>query len=251
MTVVPPADQAGARLTIVSLLPRLLDTNGDAANARVLAQRARWAGIPADVVPVNTVADLPDTVDLVVIGSGTDADLHATRDELLPLADAVRSWLDRGVPVLAVGTGWELLSEGLDLAGGHTVDGLGLVSGRASARSARATDDIVVDTEDIRLIGFENHARGYTGAARPLGRVQAGTGNGDGTEGTVDGSLIGTHLHGPVLARNPRLADLMLAIACTARGLTPAASAHATAVDGIAEAARSQVAVRLGLSAAR
>ena len=243
MTVAPPAS-----LTIVSLLPRLLDTNGDAANARVLAQRARWGGIEAQVVQVHTVADLPDRADLVVIGSGTDADLVATRDALLPLKDAVSSWLAGGVPVLAVGTGWELLSDGLDLIGGTSVVGLGLVAGRASGLPARATDDIVVGTAEARLIGFENHARGYTGAQQPLGRVQSGTGNGDGAEGAVVGSFIGTHLHGPVLARNPSLADRMLGLACAARGLERAESQHATSVDDIAKAARNQVAVRLGLN---
>ena len=238
-------------LTIVSLLPRLLDTNGDAANARVLAQRARWAGLDARVIAVETIADLPDRVDLVVIGSGTDADLVTTRDALLPLADAVSSWLDGGVPILAVGTGWELLSDGLDLAG-SSIAGLGLVAGRASALPTRATDDIVVSIEvttadAARLIGFENHARGYTGAARPLGRVQAGTGNGDGAEGLVVGAFIGTHLHGPVLARNPVLADRMLDAACAARGLVRSESAHTASVDDIAKAARNQVAVRLGL----
>jgi CobQ-like glutamine amidotransferase family enzyme len=244
MTVAPPA-----HLTIVSLLPRLLDTNGDAANARVLAQRARWAGLTATVVPVHTVADLPATVDLVVIGSGTDADLTGTRDALLPLKDAVRSWLAGGVPMLAVGTGWELLSEGLDRAVGAGVDGLGLVPGRATSLPARATDDIVVDADEARLIGFENHARGFTGARRPLGRALSGTGNGDGHEGIVVGNFIGTHLHGPVLARNPHLADRMLGLACTARGLDRPLSEQAAAVDDIAKAARNQVAVRLGLAA--
>ena len=233
-------------LTIVSLLPRLLDTNGDAANARVLAQRARWAGLDARVIGVDTINDLPGRVDIVVIGSGTDADLVTTRDALLPLADAVSSWLAGGVPILAVGTGWELLSDGLDLAGG-SIAGLGLVAGRATALPARATDDIVVSTDAARLIGFENHARGYTAAAEPLGRVQAGTGNGDGAEGLVEGAFIGTHLHGPVLARNPALADRMLDAACAARGLVRSESAHTASVDDIAKAARNQVAVRLGL----
>ncbi|WEO79158.1 cobyric acid synthase [Cryobacterium sp. SO2] len=243
MTVAPSAE-----LTILSVLPRLLDTNGDAANARVLAQRARWAGIAARVVDVHTTADLPDTVDLVVIGSGTDTDLDAARAALLPLADAFGSWLAGGVPTLAVGTGWELLSAGIDLPGGTRVDGLGLVAGHATLLAARATDDIAVDASDARLIGFENHARGYTGAAHPLGRVLAGTGNGTGDEGLVQGSFIGTHLHGPVLARNPQLADRMLSSACAARGLAQAASAHTVLVDGTAKAARNQVAVRLGLS---
>ena len=243
MTVDHPAD-----LTIVTLLPRLLDTNGDAANARVLAQRARWAGLSARIVPVHSVADLPETVDLVVIGSGTDTGLVAARDALSTLAGALRGWLAGGVPVLAVGTGWELLSGGLDLADGSSVDGLGLLAGRASALPARVTDDLVVDADGLRLLGFENHLRGYAGAAATLGTVSYGTGNGDGTEGAVDGSFIGTHLHGPVLARNPQLADRMLGAAAAARALPLAPSAQTDSVDGMAKAARNQVAVRLSLT---
>ncbi|MET0955301.1 MAG: cobyric acid synthase [Cryobacterium sp.] len=237
-----------AQLTIVSVLPRLLDTNGDAANARVLAQRARWGGLDATVVTVDTIADLPESADLVVLGSGTDTDLVAARDALRPLQSALRSWLDDGVPVLAVGTGWELLSAGIDLAAGGTVDGLALVSGRAQPLPARIADDLVVDADAERLLGFENHARGYAGAPAPLGTVRFGTGNGDGTEGIVEGSFIGTHLHGPVLARNPKLADRMLATASAARGLTLTPSATTASVDDIAKAARNVVAVRLSLT---
>jgi len=244
MTVDHPAD-----LTIVTLVPLLLDTNGDAANARVLAQRARWAGLSARIVPVHSVADLPAVVDLVVIGSGTDTSLTAARDALSALADALRGWLGGGVPILAVGTGWELLSAGLDLADGSSLAGLGLVPGRAGLLPDRVADDLVVDAAGQRLSGFENHRRGYSGATASLGVVSYGTGNGNGTEGVRHGSFIGTHLHGPVLARNPHLADLLLDLACTARGLTPAGSTQTASVDGIAKAARNQVAVRLGLTA--
>ena len=240
---------ARANLTIVTLLPHLLDTNGDAANARVLAQRARWGGLDADVVQVSGVDDVPPVVDLVVIGSGTDTDLTVARDALLPLLDTLRGWLAGGVPVLAVGTGWELLSDGLDLADGTTIDGLGLVRGRATALPARATDDIAVVVADgLRLIGFENHTRGYAGEGDALGSVGSGTGNGDGSEGALQGSFMGTHLHGPVLARNPALADRMLSAACAARGLSVTPSERTASVDGIAKAARNQVAVRLGLT---
>ena len=63
-----------------------------------------------------------------------------------------------------------------------------------------------------RLTGFENH-QGVTQigpGARPLARVTLGVGNGDGTEGAHAGRVLGTYLHGPALARNPGLADLLL-----------------------------------------
>src|SRR5262249_12348404 len=64
------------------------------------------------------------------------------------------------------------------------------------------------------LSGYENHA-GVTSigpGAAPLGRVRRGTGNGDGSgvDGVWAGRVVGTYLHGPVLARNPALADHLL-----------------------------------------
>jgi len=235
-------------LTIISVLPGLLNTNGDAGNARVLAQRARWSGQDARVVEVRTAADVPEIVDAVVIGSGSDSQLVAARDVLRTLATDLRVWLMAGVPVLAVGSGWELLSWGVETAEGTVIEGLGLIAGRSVPRAERATDDLVISSKFGRLVGFENHARDYTGAeASPLGRVLSGSGNGNGAEGLVMGALIGTHLHGPVLARNPQLADHILAEAFARNALTYSTGSHAENVDLIAAAAREQVSLRLTL----
>ncbi|MGR0320314.1 type 1 glutamine amidotransferase [Agromyces sp. ZXT2-3] len=230
-------------LTIVSLLPSLQNTNGDAENAAVLATRARWAGIDARVVPVEDAADLPDRVDAVVLGSGSDASLERSRQVLLGLHDELRRWGTEGVPILAVGTGWELLSWGIELADGTTVEGLGIVAGRAVPRDARVAGDLVVKASGGLglLVGFENHARDYVGAeASPVGRVQAGSGNGRGSgqEGVRMGDVIGTHLHGPVLAKNPRLADAMLSRACERAGLEYSPGERAAEVDRYADGAR-------------
>jgi CobQ-like glutamine amidotransferase family enzyme len=229
-------------LTIVSLLPSVQNTNGDAENAAVLATRARWAGIEARVVAVESADDLPEQVDAVVLGSGSDASLEVARERLLGLIDELRRWGTEGVPILAVGTGWELLSWGIERADGSTVEGLGIVAGRGVPRAVRITGDLVVQVPRVgRLVGFENHARDYVGAeASPLGRVLAGTGNGRGSgqEGVRMGDVIGTHLHGPVLAKNPGLADAILERMCARAGLDYVPGARAAEVDGYAEAAR-------------
>lgn len=240
--------------TVVSLLPRLLNTNGDAGNARVLAQRMRWSGHDAQVVDVHSRADLPKQVDVVSIGSGTDAALLPARDALRTVIEELRVWSNSGVPILAVGSGWELLSWGINLADGTVVEGLGLVAGHAIPRPMRATDDIIVASKYGRLIGFENHARDYVGAeASPLGRVIYGTGNGEKAsgpqiEGLTMGEVFCTHLHGPVLARNPELADYLLTAAFIRHGLEYSRGAVSESVDETARAARTLVAVRLGYS---
>ena len=229
-------------LTIVALLPGLQNTNGDAENAAVLARRAEWAGLDARVVAVDSRDDLPETVDAVVLGSGSDSSLAASREVLLTMHDELRTWGTEGVPILAVGTGWELLSWGIEQADGSSVEGLGILPGRAVPRSGRVAGDLVVASPRFGvLVGFENHARDYVGAeGSPVGRVRAGSGNGRDSrqEGVVMGSVIGTHLHGPVLAKNPELADQLLGIMAERSGRSYTAGERAATVDGYAAAAR-------------
>lgn len=229
-------------LTIVSLLPGLQNTNGDAENAAVLAARAKWAALAVHLVAVESRADLPDRVDAVVLGSGSDASLESSRAVLLTMHDELRRWATEGVPMLAIGTGWELLSWGIERPDGTGVEGLGIVPGRAVPRRSRITGDLVVASPRFGiLVGFENHSRDYVGAeGSPLGRVRVGSGNGrdSAQEGVVMGSVVGTHLHGPVLAKNPALADDLLGNAASRAGLEYRPGAQASVVDGYAEAAR-------------
>ncbi len=229
-------------LTIVSLLPGAQNTNGDAQNASVLETRAEWAGLAARVVAVERASELPDEVDAVVLGSGSDASLEASRDALLTMHDELRRWGTEGVPILAVGTGFELLSWGVEHADGSALEGLGVLPGRAVPRSGRATGDLVIRSPRFgTLVGFENHARDYVGAeASPLGRVKSGEGNGRGAgqEGATVGTVIGTHLHGPVLAKNPRFADALLEIMAARRGRSYVPGPQAAVVDGYAADAR-------------
>ncbi|MHB1973241.1 MAG: MurT ligase domain-containing protein [Acidimicrobiales bacterium] len=69
------------------------------------------------------------------------------------------------------------------------------------------------------LTGFVNHA-GETRigpGARPLARLLSGDGNtrsgAPPADGAVAGTVVATYLHGPVLARNPALADALLSMA--------------------------------------
>lgn len=244
---------------IVQFFPERLDVNGDAQNALVLAQRARWAGLEVELLAVSAGDRVPARPVAVVVGSSVDSALAALHAELIPFAAALHDWVAAGVPLLAVGTGFELLSQGIRLErGGELVQGVGIFAGRAEPLPDRATGELVVDTSEGRLVGFENHARGFVVADAPLdapdagnafGTVVHGVGNGDRSEGTRVGSAIGTHLHGPVLAKNPVLADSMLlaAFGDSYRNDSP----QAVAADGYAVAARQAIVTKLEPSTRR
>lgn len=244
-------------LHIVALLPTLLNTNGDAENARVLATRADWAGLDVTLHWIDDVDLLPERVDLVVIGSGSDGDLPAARTALLPAIDRIRAWASERTVLLAIGSGWELFSWGVERAGGDIVEGLGVFAGRSVPAPERVVGDLVISSPWGQLVGFENHARDYIGAEKSsIGAVLHGSGNGipqaSGRrhEGVLMGTAIGTHLHGPICAKNPAFADALLELAAAHAGVSYERSERADRVDAWAHAARAQTLRALDLDKA-
>jgi CobQ-like glutamine amidotransferase family enzyme len=200
--------------------PDLLGTYGDAGNAAVLAQRLRWRGRSAEIVPIGVGADIPAHVRVLVIGGGEDRSQLALLDDRR-LLDNLLAAVDDGVAVLGVCAGLQLLGHQFTGSDGETCAGLGLLDCTSDRLDHRAVGECITEgrggpmaAEEFVLTGFENHlGRTVVGpGSSPLGRVITGIGNGDGTDGAVSisGRIVGTYMHGPVLARNPALADWLL-----------------------------------------
>jgi CobQ-like glutamine amidotransferase family enzyme len=201
------------------LYPELLGTYGDGGNATVLARRLEWRGIGAEIVEVTAGEATPRSCDVYLLGGGEDGPQTLAARELLG-SRALHRAVDDGAAVLAVCAGFQLLGTSFVGPDGAPHEGLGLLDvSTTRGDGGRRVGEIVVEADPElglpELTGYENHAcvtaLGPTG--RPLGKVSVGYGNdsGDGTEGAVAGRIVGTYLHGPVLARNPALADHILA----------------------------------------
>jgi CobQ-like glutamine amidotransferase family enzyme len=201
---------------IALIYPAVLGTYGDGGNAVVLAERLHWRGLDADIVEVEIDQPLPTDVDMYVLGGGEDS---AQTLAVSRLADgALRTAAERGVPVFAVCAGFQILGETFLDGTGSDHPGLGLIDCRTDRlHGPRAVGELLTDStvDGIgTLTGYENHGgRTVLGPdARPLGQVRDGIGNGEGgVDGAVQGSVVATYLHGPALARNPALADHLLA----------------------------------------
>jgi len=205
-------------VTIALLYPELLGTYGDGGNAAVLAQRLRWRGIPAEVLDVHAGEAVPRSCALYLMGGGEDAPQTLAARELRS-SQALTDVVQGGAAVLAVCAGLQVLGQRFAGEDGKAHEGLGLLDCETHRDDGpRRVGEVVVAADpDLGLpdlTGYENHG-GVTvlgAGARPLGKVVVGHGNdgGDGSEGIVSGRVVGTYLHGPVLARNPSLADHLL-----------------------------------------
>lgn len=199
------------------VLPDVMGTYGDGGNAVVLRQRLRLRGIAAEIVEITLADPVPDTLDLYTLGGAEDYAQRLATRHLLQHRGLQRA-AERGAPVLAICAAIQVLGHWYETAAGERVDGVGLLDVTTSPQPERTIGEVtstpLVDGLTQQLTGFENHRGGTVlGAeAKPLAAVVKGAGNrlGDGIDGAVQGSVIATYLHGPCLARNPELADLML-----------------------------------------
>lgn len=206
---------AGRRLTVVSVLPDLLGTYGDTGNVVVLRERLRRRGVPVQVLVQRAGDALPDA-DLYVIGGGEDGAQRAALAELR--RGALGERVADGAHVFAVCAGLQLLGHTYRDGADRTCRGLGLLDVESYRLAHRAVGEVLADGVvpggPAVVSGFANHRGGTRLGAgvQPLGRVRVGHGNEQdgGPEGAVAGRIVATYLHGPVLARNPALADWLL-----------------------------------------
>jgi hypothetical protein len=209
------------------LYPEYLNIYADRGNIAVLARRAAWRGHELEVRPLSAADSIePGAHDLLYIGGGQDREQALVAHDLARKADQVLAAAAAGAAVLAVCGGYQLLGRFYRVRDGSELPGVGLFPLHTVAGERRMIGDVLLECEldpgeRRTLAGFENHAgRTYLDeGAEPLGRVIAGFGNDgrSGFEGCRVGRAIGTYLHGPLLPRNPWLADWLLAQAIAHR----------------------------------
>ena len=201
-------------LRIVWIYPDLLSTYGDRGNMLILARRAAVRGIPVETVEVRSDRAMPSTADIYLIGGGEDGPQALAAQRLIADGGLQRA-VNQGAAVLAVCAGYQLFGHSF-FAKGAECAGLGMLDLTSDRGETRAEGELRGDVDPRLglppLTGFENHGgRTHPGSGvAPLARVTAGIGNDGQTEGAWHGKILGTYSHGPALARNPAIADLLL-----------------------------------------
>ena len=213
---------ADEHLTIVHMYPELLNLYGDGGNVIILVDRARKRGIEVELIQVGhgEKADL-SKADIVFLGGGPDREQRLASHDLLEQSDAIRDYIEDDGVLLAICGGYQILGREWVL-GNDVVPGLDVVditTKRAEGGSHnRLVGNIVLKSPlaNMSVVGYENHAgRTFLGdGCKPFGGVVGRHGRGNNDKDRADGVLyrnvVGTYLHGPVLAKNPEIADCLI-----------------------------------------
>lgn len=219
------------QLTIGHLYPDLLNLYGDRGNTITLQKRCAWRGITAKVVSLGAGEDADfDGIDLFFMGGGQDFDQYTLMEDLGigragSKASRLTAAIEADVPVLAICGGYQILGEYYVGHDGQRADFIGAIPVYTEAGEDRMIGNMVYEATALEgsptVVGFENHAgrtRLREGAV-PLGKVVKGFGNNgeDGTEGIRYRNVLATYSHGPLLPKNPAVADELIRLALQRR----------------------------------
>lgn len=206
-------------LRILWMYHDLMDLYGDKGNAEVLRVRASKRGIDTtiDTCTIGEKRDVRD-YDLFFMGGGADHEQNLIHDDLLSRKQNIQDAMEQGTAFLLICGGYQLFGQYYRDQDGNTVEGLGIFDYYTVAkdRASRCIGNIAIETtldgETFRAVGFENHGGQTMNVSTPFGKVLSGHGNmyQSEYEGFMNDQVIATYMHGPLLPKNPKIADALI-----------------------------------------
>lgn len=210
-------------IKILHLYKKEMNFFPDNGNILVLKKRCEWRGIDVEIVEYEPNGEIPEDADIIFGGGGAVSGKGEFEKDMLKIAPKLKEYVEKGTPVLAVCGIFQAFGKYFRTADGKEIPCADIIDMYSTEGADRFTGNIVAEsTEYGQLVGYENHSgRTYLGeGCEKLASVTLGKGNNgeDGSEGTRYKNFIGTYINGPILAKNVKLADFLIAKALENKG---------------------------------
>jgi len=211
-------------LKILHFYPDLMSLYGSYANVAVLRRTLEQLGntVSVQTVQPGETADVA-SADFLFMGAGTERAQKFALSDFLRFGEAVKTAAEAGCPMLFAGTAMELLGKSITDDEGKSYDGIGLGGFTSVQGKKRFVEDVYGHTDlyGEAVVGFANKSSIITGVETPL-LTEVALGYGNEGEKTPEGfrykNVLGSHLTGPLLVKNPRMLDAVIAAIYARRG---------------------------------
>ena len=202
-------------VSILHLYPKEMNLYGDHGNVLALKKRLEWRGYKVKVWEHEPGMELPRQIDIIFGGGGQDSGQGKIEKDLIRIAPKLKALIEDDIPALVICGMYQLFGKYFQTAEGQKIQGADILKLATVAGNNRLIGNVVIDSPEFgEIVGYENHS-GLTilgEGVQALGVVRKGQGNNDSdkSEGCRYKNCIGTYLHGPILPKNPRIADYLI-----------------------------------------
>lgn len=246
-------------LSVCWLYNDIMDLYGDKGNMMVLQRRCELRGISItiDTMSINDTCDL-STYDLLFLGGGADKEQMILMEDLRKRKENIQKAMAEGTFILLICGGYQLFGQYYINAKHEKIECLQFFDyyTDTGANGTRCIGNIAIacklDDITFTAVGFENHGGQTRGVDHPLGKVLHGYGNcfEGKQEGFYNGQVLATYLHGPLLPKNPEIADFVLYKALKKHNPNYNYCDLAKLDDTLEQLAKNQMLKRLGIQPA-
>lgn len=205
-------------ISILHLYPREMNLYGDHGNVLTLKKRCQWRNINVEIINYEAGQTFPSHPDIIFGGGGQDSGQIKIIDDLQKIAPKLKALIDAGTPTLTICGLYQLFGHFFRTQNDDRLPGIGIFDIETVAGPQRLIGNTIIKSSKFgQIVGYENHSGLTTlkSNAKPFGTVVLGAGNNgkDQTEGAIYKNAIGTYLHGPLLPKNPKIADYFIKVA--------------------------------------
>lgn len=192
-------------IKILHLYYDVMNLYGEYGNIRVLEKHLKdqSCDIIVDRKTVGDVYNLND-YDFIYIGHGMESSQLFALKDLLNHKDEFKKCIDDERVILLTGNSYEMLGEKID-----EVEALKIFNFETKILKDRVSSDVIYKSKyfENKVVGFVNRMSNIIHNNNPLFEVEFGIGESEGNdkEGIKYKNLYGTHISGPLLARNPEV----------------------------------------------
>lgn len=202
-------------IDILHLYPKEMNLYGDHGNILTLKRRLEWRGYKVRITPYEPGEELPKKVDIIFGGGGQDSGQEKIAADLIKISLKLKQLVEDGTPTLVICGMYQLFGKSFITLDKKEIKGADILPLSTTAGKKRLIGNIIIKTKFGEVVGYENHS-GMTYLDKDIlafGEVIQGNGNNgnDKKEGCIYKNCIGTYLHGPILPKNPKVADFLLA----------------------------------------
>lgn len=203
------------KIKLLHLYYDILNLYGEYGNVVVLKKHLEDQGYEV-IVDKKSIGDYIDfsKYSFIYMGCGTERNLDTVLKDIKQYKKDIQKAIDNEVIFLLTGNSFEMLGKKID-----DEDGLGIFDYETKRKKERLTSDVIFQSKYLKnkVVGFINMMTEMRRNTIPLfNKVDFGIGenNENKQEGIKFKNVYGTHISGPILARNPELLKQLVVLIC-------------------------------------